>query len=153
MRSFITKAAALILCIGMGIALPSCSKGAQNEADETEAAAASTQAEARSGEGEDAPITSNWEYYSVTTDAGTFYESELGEDDVRPMFSTEDGETFLLSLTGERVYDGSITLLEDGTYELRHGDNENAVYAEISGDTLTITIVPGSSFVVFKTAD
>ena len=133
----------------LAASLPGCSVATETEAS-TQATQVSQAAQVGEGtaEGADAAITSHWEYYSVTIDGETHYAEELGDGPL-PTFSSEDGQTFLFSPAGDTVYDGTLTLLDDGTYEMRHGDNETVINAAISGDMLTITVRSGAQ-IVFK---
>ena len=51
----------------------------------------------------------------------------------------------LLTVTGEKEYRGDLIPQEDGTYQLKYGDNPNILTAKIDGDKLTITLPTGTS--------
>ena len=93
MKRSLAKICALILTAVMAISAVSCSAGGDN-------------ADQAGQEQEQATITSDWEFYSVTTDGNTSYASEALSNIVgpEPSFSSEDGETFTLTITGDKQY-------------------------------------------------
>ncbi|MBR2524231.1 MAG: hypothetical protein IKE53_07335 [Clostridiales bacterium] len=139
MKRSLAKICALILTAVMAISAVSCSAGGDN-------------ADQAGQEQEQATITSDWEFYSVTTDGNTSYASEALSNIVgpEPSFSSEDGETFTLTITGDKQYHGTITENEDGTWELHNGDNPNTLNVSISGNELTVHITD-SKYLVFRT--
>ncbi len=98
---------------------------------------------------EGASITSRWIIESVTTRGETTYIDETYDEDKIPKFISKDGKTFTLTIMGEKYYNGELIPQEDGTYQLKHGDNENILIAEIAGDKLVIT-TPKGSLMTFK---
>ena len=99
---------------------------------------------------EECPLLGNWEYYSVTIDGKTEYAAENTDPNMKPQFSTEDGENFKLSVKVDKVYKGTITKNSDGTYELHNGDNPNTLNASVVEDKLTITLPSGSNLVFVR---
>ncbi len=92
------------------------------------------------------PITSAWEIESWTTSDGETGFPQDGDDPGSlPHFSTDDGENFSLTITGDKEYHGEIILCPDGTYQLKNGDNPNILTAVIEDKWLTITIPSGAT--------
>ena len=93
-----------------------------------------------------APITSAWKIESWTTSDGETGSPQDGDDESSlPHFSTDDGESFSLSVSGEKEYHGEIISCPDGTYQLKNGDNPNILVAVIEDRWLTITIPSGAT--------
>ena len=102
---------------------------------------------------ESAPsITSDWKIESWTTKGETQYSVDGEDESNLPRFSSEDGKTFFLTITGENEYHGDLVLQDDGTYQLIHGDNPNILTAKIDGNILTITM-PSGTFLTFVTKE
>ena len=102
---------------------------------------------------ESAPsITSDWKIESWTTKGETQYPVDGEDESNLPRFSSEDGKTFFLTITGENEYHGDLVLQDDGTYQLIHGDNPNILTAKIDGNILTITM-PSGTFLTFVTKE
>ncbi len=94
---------------------------------------------------ESAPsITSKWKIESWTLNGVTSYPQPEDDESVLPKFNSDDGATFFLTVTGENEYRGDLIPQADGTYQLKHGDNENILTAEIDGNKLTITLPSGT---------
>lgn len=90
-------------------------------------------------------ITSKWVIESWTIDGETSYPLPGDDESSLPRFNSDDGETFFLTVTGEKEYRGDLIPQEDGTYQLKYGDNPNILTAKIDGDKLTITLPTGTS--------
>ena len=101
------------------------------------------------GKSGDAPITSEWEAVSWTTGGVTEYRDEGDNSGQYPRFSTADGKTFSFTITGEIEYEGTLTKQDDGTYLMKHGDNENVLTVIITGNEMEIRISEGTS-IFFK---
>ena len=128
MNKFMKKAAAFFLGAAMMTGLCACGK--------------------KDAKKEDVPITSTWKFDHLVQNGEEIPLPEK-ETVMIPQFSTDDGNHFLFSITGTSYFEGDLTALEDGTYELRQGSDESIFSADIEGDELTITISGenGSSFV------
>ena len=132
MKKSMKKIAAALMCVAMITGFGACNK----EEKKT-----------------DVPITSAWKFDHFIQNGE---EIPLPEDEnvLIPQFSTDDGKHFLFSVTGTSYIEGNLTLLEDGTYELRQGNNESVFSADIDGDKLIVSISGGEgSTLVFKATE
>ena len=90
-------------------------------------------------------ITSKWVIESWTINGETSYPLPVDDESQLPSFNSDDGETFFLTVTGAKEYRGDLIPQEDGSYQLKYGDNPNILTAKIEDDKLTITLPTGTS--------
>lgn len=123
-----------VLCVLMIFAVTSCS----GESDKPAAT------------GDKATVTSEWEYYSLKTDADTYYRSSLDREEDLPYFRSEDGETCEFSLVKGKSYRAIIEDLGDDTYKLKSPGSDISLDMKIDGTTMMITFPEGKviTFVV-----
>ena len=96
----------------------------------------------------DLPITAQWSFYCINEGDKTLERSLTEDWDSVPWFDSEDGETFRISMTGEKFFNGTMVRNEDGSYVLSYDEEREPLVARIKGDELTITIL-GRIDVVF----
>lgn len=84
-----------------------------------------------------ADITAQWSFYSVTDETGTNFRIPGEPEEDLPFFVC-NGTEFELCLVPGKVYHGTITENEDGTYTLTEDDPDKAIQAEIDGNMLVI---------------
>lgn len=89
-------------------------------------------------------ITSKWVIESWSIDSETSYPLSIDDESQLPSFNSDDGKTFFLTVTGAKEYRGDLIPQEDGSYQLKYGDNPNVLTAVIEGDRLTITLPTGT---------
>ncbi len=97
-------------------------------------------------------ITSQWKIESWTIKGETSYALSDDDESRLPKFHSDDGKTFFLTITGENEYHGDLIPQEDGTYQLKHGDDPNILTAGIDGNKLTITL-PSGTYLTFVTKE
>lgn len=98
--------------------------------------------------GSDKRFTYDWKLYSITSGGTTMTYSE--NDPLAPAFSSSDGITCTLTNKG-KTHQGTIVHKEGNLYIIKLNDSDTLVEAEISDDTLTITL-GGKMVLVYKTA-
>ncbi|MBO5509301.1 MAG: hypothetical protein J5962_02455 [Lachnospiraceae bacterium] len=98
--------------------------------------------------GSDKRFTYDWKLYSITSGGTTMTYSE--NDPLAPAFSSSDGITCTLTNKG-KAHQGTIEHKEGNLYIITLNDSDTLVEAEISDDTLTITL-GGKMVLVYKTA-
>lgn len=102
---------------------------------------------------EDVPITSTWKFDHMIKNGE---EISLPPDEtvLIPQFSSDDGKHFMFSVTGTSFFEGNLTKLEDGTYEISQSGDEDILKASIEGDELTIVIPAGEgTTMIFKAVE
>ena len=95
-----------------------------------------------------APITSDWEYYSLKTESDTYYRTALDSEDDLPFFRSSDGETCEIALVKGKSYKAYITDLGGGRYKISKVGSDTALDVQIEGTAMKITF-PGGKIVTF----
>lgn len=142
MRRFISRTTTAVIAFFMALSFCSCSFFWQEEDEAIRP-----------------KIASDWEFVSMTAGGETTSRSiweflnntaSDGEEHPIPVFVSEDGETFTFNYGTQRTLTGSITLLEDGSYELDPEGTDAMMNAVIDGDTLIISIPVNDSVTEFE---
>ena len=97
----------------------------------------------------DKRFTYNWYIYSITSEGKTTYFIE--DEPFVPEFSSSDGVTCTFKNKG-KSHKGTITKIEENRYDIDLEDSNARMEAEISEDTLTLTL-NDKMVLVFKRAD
>ena len=97
----------------------------------------------------DKRFTYNWYIYSITSEGKTTYFIE--DEPFVPEFSSSDGITCTFKNKG-KSHKGTITKIEENRYDIDLEDSNARMEAEISEDTLTLTL-NDKMVLVFKRAD
>ena len=95
----------------------------------------------------DKRFTYDWKISSMTNRTDTIYFSE--NEPLAPEFSSSDGISCVFTNNG-KSHNGTIEKKEEDIYTIKFEDSNALMEAEISEDTLTITINDGAMILVFK---
>lgn len=98
----------------------------------------------------DIRFTYDWKLYSITDEKGTIVYSDY--DIFAPKFSSSNGITCTFTNNG-KSHNGTLEKKDDNNYTIRFDDTDVPMDAEITDDTLTLTIKDGAMVLVFKLDD
>lgn len=101
------------------------------------------------GDEADKRFTYDWELYSITSDGKTVVYTEQDQA-FAPEFSSSDGVTCTFTNKGNE-HKGTIEKKEGSLYTIQFEDSSASMEAELTDDTLTLTINGGSMVLLFKT--